>query len=749
MAAQLPPAAPQLATVEDALKKIEDQLNCAICRDLYKDPKLLNCFHVFCTKCLHPLVHQAAQGQTVQCPNCRQLTTLPQNGAQGLQGAFYIHHLFEIRDTLKKVKKTNCDKCKEFEATSYCCTCGFICDICKRIHQRWDELTSHDVISLDKLTGDVIQMIPPQKKVLTCSKHDGKELELFCETCGVVICHNCTAKIHKGHSYDVVSDTFEKHKLELEASIVPIQQHLCTVQDSLKTIEARRKEITDNQAMVEREITTFAEKLVAAVDTKKAALIAELARTAVNKLSVLTGQEEEMRMVEGRMRWCLEVVERSLHTGTQGEVLTAKKDIFKKIGLLRANFKPDTLVPREQANTQFAPAIATLQACQIFGDLFADPVCPEKCTLQGVPELSFVQKEATCTVNTCNRNGAEHDSKHQVIICELISSDGTTAVSGTVKKTGRGQYEVCYRAPRVGRYQLQVKVKGQHIQGSPFSTTAVKDLTTPITTIEDLVRPWGVAISKDKHIAVSENEGHRISIFTASGNKILSFGKRGSRPGELSGPRGVTFDGDGNILVADRGNHRIHKFSPQGKHLITRGKKGTNALEFTIPSGVGVHPLNNRTYITESVSNHRVHILDAHLNQIAMFGCEGSDSGKFNEPKDIAFDTTGHCYIADSVNGRVQVFTEDGQYLRQFGKKGEGKGEIGFCSSVAIDSDIVYIADSVRHCISLFTCDGSFLTSFGTERSGPGQFNLPQGIAFDANGLVYVADSINNRIQVF
>ena len=204
-----------------------------------------------------------------------------------------------------------------------------------------------------------------------------------------------------------------------------------------------------------------------------------------------------------------------------------------------------------------------------------------------------------------------------------------------------------------------------------------------------------------------------------------------------------------SLLVADAGNDRIQKFSPQGKHLTTRGKKGTNALEFTMPSGVGVHPLNNRIYITESLDNHRVQALDAHLNHINMFGSEGSDSGKFKEPRDIAFDTTGHCYVADSVNGRVQVFTEDGQYLRQFGKQGKGKGEIARCSSIAIDYDIVYIADGGNHCISLFTCDGNFLTSFGTRGSGPGQFICPRGIAVDGNGLVYFSDCHNDRIQVF
>ena len=100
-----------------------------------------------------------------------------------------------------------------------------------------------------------------------------------------------------------------------------------------------------------------------------------------------------------------------------------------------------------------------------------------------------------------------------------------------------------------------------------------------------------------------------------------------------------------NILVIDTGNNQIQKFSPQGKHLTTQRKKGTNAFEFTVPSGVGVHPLNNRTYITEN-SNHRMlQVLDAHFNHIAMLDSQRSASGKFKYPWDIAFDKIGRCYV--------------------------------------------------------------------------------------------------------
>jgi DNA-binding beta-propeller fold protein YncE len=50
------------------------------------------------------------------------------------------------------------------------------------------------------------------------------------------------------------------------------------------------------------------------------------------------------------------------------------------------------------------------------------------------------------------------------------------------------------------------------------------------------------------------------------------------------------------------------------------------------------------------------------------------------------------------------------------------------------------------HC---FTAEGKFIRSFGEPGNGPGQFCLPHGVAVDCNGIIYVADRENSRIQVF
>ena len=54
---------------EQALRKLEDQLTCGICLDSYTEPKLLQCFHVFCKQCLERLVVRDRQGLSLHCPS--------------------------------------------------------------------------------------------------------------------------------------------------------------------------------------------------------------------------------------------------------------------------------------------------------------------------------------------------------------------------------------------------------------------------------------------------------------------------------------------------------------------------------------------------------------------------------------------------------------------------------------------------------------------------------------------------------
>ena len=59
---------------------------------------------------------------------------------------------------------------------------------------------------------------------------------------------------------------------------------------------------------------------------------------------------------------------------------------------------------------------------------------------------------------------------------------------------------------------------------------------------------------------------------------------------------------------------------------------------------------------------------------------------------------------------------------------------------------MVYTTEYGNNCVSVFTCGSKFLTSFGAERTGPGQLMNPYGLTMDKSGVVYVADTGNNRL---
>ena len=93
---------------------------------------------------------------------------------------------------------------------------------------------------------------------------------------------------------------------------------------------------------------------------------------------------------------------------------------------------------------------------------------------------------------------------------------------------------------------------------------------------------------------------------------------------------------------------------------------------------------------------------------------------------------------------------EEYSLLREWGTQGSGDGQFNLPNDVAVDSSgEVYVADTYSHRIQKLDSGGGFLTKWGTDGSGDGQFIFHNSLAVDGSGDVYVADTNNNRIQVF
>ena len=376
----------------------------------------------------------------------------------------------------------------------------------------------------------------------------------------------------------------------------------------------------------------------------------------------------------------------------------------------------------------------------------AEIVVPQKCYAKGNGLIKAIPGEiSTIHLYIVNQTGKPSTIPVQTLSCELMSESTGEIINCTMEEITISEYNISYQPISRGRHQLHIKVEGEHIKGSPFSVAAkmpIHKLGTVLKRIDGLKAPQGMTFNQRGEMIVAEYRGHCVTILSPSGKNVLSFGKEGTGPGEFNHPTDVAVDIDGNILVTDMKNNRIQKFSSGGKFICEVGKHGKGDLEFDFPVGIGIHPINSMIYIMEN-KNNRIQILKPDLTFFDYL------PGKYNEPKDVAFDSSGNVYVADNEKHRIQVF-KNGTLCQQFGQKGEKEGDLRYPSSISIDStDLVYVLELHNYRVSLFTSKWKFLESFGSQGKGHGQFDEARGILVDKDGNIYVSDRVNDRIQRF
>ena len=181
--------------------------------------------------------------------------------------------------------------------------------------------------------------------------------------------------------------------------------------------------------------------------------------------------------------------------------------------------------------------------------------------------------------------------------------------------------------------------------------------------------------------------------FDANGKLLRTWGE-----GMFLFPHGATVDPDGNLWVTDaRGadgkGHQVFKFSPDGKVLMTLGKAGVS----------------------------------------------GSGPDLFDQPTDVVVAPSGDIFVTDShrggKNNRVVKFTRDGTFLKEWGRKGSGPGEISEPHTIAIDSrGRLFVGDRENNRIQIFDQNGLYLDEWR-------QFGRPSGIFITKDDSMYVADS--------
>lgn len=257
-----------------------------------------------------------------------------------------------------------------------------------------------------------------------------------------------------------------------------------------------------------------------------------------------------------------------------------------------------------------------------------------------------------------------------------------------------------------------------------------------------LISPYAVAIDHDYKLYITDTSAGIVHIFDLPRRQYKQFGKI-SKKENLQKPVGIDVINNW-VYVVDSVMHKVFIFDNKGKYLFSFGDD-----VLIRPSGI-THSRDDKEVFIVDTGGHAIIEFTSGGKFIKKIGSRGIDPGLFNFPTQICLDNNGKIYVSDTLNYRVQVFSN--QWIPQiiFGQQGDRPGNFAHPCGIATDSfDNIYVLDRQFENIQIFNSQGQILMAFGQEGTNPGQFWLPSGICIDDHNRIYVADSFNKRVQIF
>ena len=337
---------------------------------------------------------------------------------------------------------------------------------------------------------------------------------------------------------------------------------------------------------------------------------------------------------------------------------------------------------------------------------------------------------------------------HETVTAEFRLVGSTASIDRTVATDhGDGTYSLSLTAHLAGKHELQVKIGGHPIRGSPFMLTARQPRKTPYDALSSQKAistnkgPWDVAFTEDGMLAVAEYSYHTVSLYcVVDGMRIHKFGSSetcGSGDNRFIYPSGVAISGS-VMYITENYNHQVKKIRLSDKSTI--GKYGCNGKgdgQFSFPRGICIDP-EGRLFIADH-GNNRIQVLQPDGTfAYAITGDPHNKESTFSSPWGIAFDPQGHLHIAANGSNSIKVYTPEGAYVKSY-----GGDTVKQPAGIAIDEE-GYVAISEygnNNSVWIYNPDHTE-PPVNTIRN----FSYPAGITCDAEGRFWIADSSNDRI---
>jgi len=265
-----------------------------------------------------------------------------------------------------------------------------------------------------------------------------------------------------------------------------------------------------------------------------------------------------------------------------------------------------------------------------------------------------------------------------------------------------------------------------------------------------------VAFDSKGHLYVLSRGTKPLTEFDENGKFVRAFGD-----GLFTRSHGIRIDKDGNIWATDVGAHTVMKLNHDGQVLLTLGTKGkagdwnepAGSQLFNEPNDIAI-AANGDLFITQGHTpgagrggvtlNPGVLKFDKNGKFIKFWGGKGTEPGKFDVAHGIAIDAKGLLWVTDRENQRIEIFDQDGKYIREV-------KYAGLPCSLDIGKQNIYMVNGFAGQLLKLDLDGRVLAAVGKPGAAGtwGEFGEAHFIAVSPKGEIYVADSVNRAVQKF
>ncbi|XP_047481478.1 tripartite motif-containing protein 2-like isoform X1 [Penaeus chinensis] len=597
-------------------------------------PKLLHCSHTVCLHCLTGIVASHARDDgTFRCPICRESIRIPSGGVAALPPSFLVNQLLDLMSRQRR------------------------------------------------------EVIPK------CSTHANQEL-LFCESCDLVFCTQCSNGSHQGSAA-----SYQHTVIPLSIAIKRMSEILCyKANECYSKLNEASDAVTSEMHQLDHAVdNTFEDvnrafqAIIDIIEQRRDAVISNVKKMRDEKKKVL---QDQLDIIESERRKVQQECE-----GLQYQVEV--RNITKKIAHLNTKIDSlSTLVePRENAflrfESQHNEAFEHIQTTiEDYGRVMTSKTFPSLCFMKAKKAMTHLRSEVV--VYTVDYDGESQTTGGDPLESE-VKSEGGDLIDSQIEDNEDGTYSVFFTPENGGNHSVAVKIFGRPIKESPLIVEVL-----------------------DEH------------------NPDIVYGSRGSGKDQFLQPVGICIDDNEYMYVADTGNSRIKVLSPQLKevqHIVGDALEGRSVTGITRTPSSSLAFVNwRKKTITEVTSSGQL------LSQFT--------HDQLKEPTTLAVNCDGEILVADNAANSIFVFLPGGKLVRRWGVKGNKPGQLGSIAALCTGPENeVIVADSR---IQVFSPEGQYVrTIFETKGKGPkGTYG---GLFLDPKGLLLATrqERNNSCIQVF